>query len=52
MGGGVKRKNVKLQTDSAININPTNPSFHPLTPKTFEQGMHGGNISKCKYCNH
>jgi hypothetical protein len=50
--GGSMKKNIKLQTDSAININSTNASFHPLTPKTFEQVMHGGNISKCKYCHH
>jgi hypothetical protein len=52
MRGGAKRTNVRLQTDSAININPTNPSFHPLTPKTFEEVMHGGKMGKCKYCNH
>jgi hypothetical protein len=51
--GGSMQKKVKLQTDNAININPTNPSFHPLTPKTFAQVMHGGgNMSKCQYCNH
>jgi hypothetical protein len=51
--GGNLKKNIKLQTDSAININSTNASFHPLTPKTFEQVMHGGSMpNKCKYCHH
>jgi hypothetical protein len=51
LGGNMKK--VKLQTDHAINIRPDNPSFHPLTPKTFEQVMHGGSMSnKCKYCHH
>jgi hypothetical protein len=49
-GGNMKR--VKLQTDSAININSSNPSFHPLKPKTFDEIMHGGSIPKCRHCNH
>jgi hypothetical protein len=43
--------NMKLQTDSAINIRPDNPSFNPLTPKTYNQVMHGGTMPKCHHCN-
>jgi hypothetical protein len=51
LGGSVNKKAI-LQTDSAINIKPSNPSFNPLPPKTFEELQRGGSYQKCQHCGH